>query len=244
MNQCPNISKYNGILFDRDGTLFDSNDVMSIADEELICSLGATLRQSIQDEWANFYRNYTGNDGISLVWAAHLIDTYNLKSLTANEYLEHRSNILNERIRKLPYKDNADKFLIALRDMSIQLAIVTLGDDASMNLYRQNEKVNATAPIDFIFGNNIVTSDLVKRNGLRQKPEPDPNLLALKMLGLMPEECLIFEDSLIGLISAQRAGIDICITYDSHSNKDREALKQGTPYHISNFGEMLNDLLY
>jgi len=238
VNRKLDILKYKGIIFDRDGTLFDSNGVMSNADDKLIHVLGAKLRQPIPDEWADFYRNFTGNEDISLVWAKHLINIYNLESITPERYLENRNTILNDIIRILPYKEDADKLLLMLKNIGISLAMVTLGSDNSMELYHHNEIINATAPINLIFNNNIITSDFVKLKNLRQKPEPDPNLLALKMLGLRPEECLVFEDSLIGLISAQRAGIDTCIIYDSHSDKDREELERGTPYHINNFSEL------
>jgi len=242
MKQKIDILKYKGILFDRDGTLFDSNDVLSNADEELICSLGSTLRQSISNEWVEFYRNYTGNEDISLVWARYVIDIYNLKNISPEKYLADRNIILNKKIKILPYKNDADNFLLFIKNKGFLLAMVTSGDDLSMELYHQNEIINRNASIRFIFGNNIITSDTVKRNNLKQKPEPDPYILALKMLGLNSEDCLVFEDSLAGLKSAQGAGIVTCIVYDSHSDKDREELYQKTPYHINNFTELLKYL--
>ena len=41
---------------------------------------------------------------------------------------------------------------------------------------------------------------------LRGKPAPDPFLLAAQRLGVNPERCLVFEDTLAGLKSGQAAG--------------------------------------
>ena len=41
----------------------------------------------------------------------------------------------------------------------------------------------------------------------RHKPEPDVFLEAAKRLGVPPERCVVFEDTDIGLLAAQRAGM-------------------------------------
>ncbi|MBK7211816.1 MAG: HAD family phosphatase [Bacteroidales bacterium] len=43
----------------------------------------------------------------------------------------------------------------------------------------------------------------------RSKPEPDIYLFCTKMLGVTPENCLVFEDSLTGIRAAQTAGIKV-----------------------------------
>lgn len=45
---------------------------------------------------------------------------------------------------------------------------------------------------------------------LRHKPEPDVFLEAARRLGVQPARCLVFEDTDIGALAAQRAGMD-CI---------------------------------
>ena len=39
------------------------------------------------------------------------------------------------------------------------------------------------------------------------KPAPDLFLLAAQRMGVVPEECLVFEDSLLGITAAERAGM-------------------------------------
>lgn len=54
------------------------------------------------------------------------------------------------------------------------------------------------------FGVIITGEDVV--NG---KPDPEAYLAAMKRLGAKPEECCIFEDSEVGITAAQRAGAKI-----------------------------------
>lgn len=52
---------------------------------------------------------------------------------------------------------------------------------------------------------NLFTFDMVK-NG---KPEPDLFILAAKSMDEKPEDCIVVEDSIVGMIAAQRANMDL-----------------------------------
>jgi len=49
----------------------------------------------------------------------------------------------------------------------------------------------------------IVTADDVRRG----KPDPEVYLLAARRIGVAPEACVVFEDSLVGVQAARRAGM-------------------------------------
>ena len=48
-----------------------------------------------------------------------------------------------------------------------------------------------------------------------KKPAPDIYLLAIKRLGIAPENCVAIEDSRNGLLSADSAGIQVLVTTSS-----------------------------
>ena len=50
------------------------------------------------------------------------------------------------------------------------------------------------------------------------KPAPDPFLLGAAKLGMRPEECLVFEDTLAGLQSAAAAGMDSVMVTATHKH--------------------------
>lgn len=43
----------------------------------------------------------------------------------------------------------------------------------------------------------------------RSKPEPEAYALAVEAVGLLPEQCVTFEDSEVGIESAERAGVPV-----------------------------------
>lgn len=53
-----------------------------------------------------------------------------------------------------------------------------------------------------------------------KKPAPDVFLLALEKLGLSPDECLAFEDSRNGLLSAKAAGLRVVVTPSAYTDTD------------------------
>jgi sugar-phosphatase len=52
----------------------------------------------------------------------------------------------------------------------------------------------------------------------RGKPAPDPFLLGARKLGCLPADCLVFEDTLAGLQSAQAAGMASIVVTTTHAH--------------------------
>ena len=50
----------------------------------------------------------------------------------------------------------------------------------------------------------------------RGKPAPDPFLLGAEKLGMHPQQCLVFEDTLAGLQAAEAAGMDSVVVTATH----------------------------
>ena len=69
----------------------------------------------------------------------------------------------------------------------------------------------------------------------KSKPEPDVFLHAAKLLGLAPENCLVFEDSKAGLTAAYKAGIGKIIAVASTSEEREKAEK------VSGVSEIINN---
>lgn len=53
----------------------------------------------------------------------------------------------------------------------------------------------------------LVTGDDVKRG----KPHPDPYLLGAERLGFAPEDCVVFEDAIMGAEAAEAAGVGLIV---------------------------------
>lgn len=55
---------------------------------------------------------------------------------------------------------------------------------------------------------------LTREDYTASKPDPEPYLLAMQLLGATAEECLVVEDSRRGLLAAMAAGIDCAVIYN------------------------------
>ena len=54
------------------------------------------------------------------------------------------------------------------------------------------------------------------------------------------EECIVFEDSLVGIKAAKNAGLKTVAIYDKYSNNDIEEIKQQADFFINNYAELLS----
>lgn len=67
---------------------------------------------------------------------------------------------------------------------------------------------------------NVFTADMVEKG----KPEPDLFLLACEKMGEKPEDAIVVEDSIAGLIAAKRAGC-LPVAFVKYAPKDDNYLK-------------------
>lgn len=65
----------------------------------------------------------------------------------------------------------------------------------------------------------VVSSDDVSRG----KPDPEPFLLGAKLLGVPPEDCLVFEDAPAGLAAARAAGANTIAVTTTHTADELDA---------------------
>lgn len=100
--------------------------------------------------------------------------------------------------------------LTTLNQLNIPWAIVTSGSMPVASARR----VAAGIPEPDIF----ITAESVPKG----KPEPDPYLLGAKMLGLIPEECVVVEDAPAGILSGLAAGCRV-IAVNAPTNTPRLA---------------------
>ena len=81
---------------------------------------------------------------------------------------------------------------------------------------------------------------LSKDDVQEKKPSPEVHHKILQAFNVEPSECLIIEDSLIGVEAAVNAGIDVAVIYDKYSDVDRERIKELSQYHFNNFEDIVN----
>lgn len=225
------------VLFDMDGTLIDSVGVWNEVDCKLIAQIGQIKMRGeeaqIQRDAA--LRKFSTEPNPYLKYCGYLKEKYAC-SLTVEEILQLRYQIANDYLtNEIDYKKDVEKVLRKLRDCGLKLIIATTTQKANMDIYRtKNIKLIGKAPLNEFF------SIIYTREDAKEiKPNPEIYYRILKELDVTPEDCIIFEDSLIGIEAANNAGIEVAAIYDKYSDHERSQINQRANYYFEDYAAVL-----
>lgn len=224
------------IFFDMDGTLIDSVGMWNEVDRLFIKALGGNPDGiDVQAERDSKLREYKASDDPYREYCGYMGKKYG-SSLSPAELVKLRYSIsLNFTENFVDYKPHADKVLRFLKEKGYTLAIVSTTKRSNMDIYRtKNLNIIEKAPIDSIF------SAIYTREDAKEiKPSPEIYSRVLGELKAKEEECLIFEDSLVGVEAANNAGIDAVAIYDKYSETDREKIAARVKQYFNDYKEVL-----
>jgi HAD superfamily hydrolase (TIGR01509 family) len=175
-----------GVLFDMDGLLLDTEVIYIEAMQQAARSLGREMA-------LDFCHSMVGVPAqeCSVMIEAYYGDGFSIEEFRGRFY-ELLRGLLDAGI---PLKPGVLELLDFLADRGLPLAVATSSER------RTAERHLAKAGIFDRFS-ALATRDDVER----PKPHPDIYLEAARRLGIAPERCLAFEDSNIGLEAAHAAG--------------------------------------
>jgi HAD superfamily hydrolase (TIGR01509 family) len=173
------------VLWDMDGTLIDSEPYW-------MKSEGAFAKEN-NSSWSE-------QDGLSLVGMS-LYDSSKIikekvgSDLEPEQIIQKLTDEVSAQLKEqILWRPGARELLLLLRKKKIKTALVT------MSMRRMAQEV--VDVIGFDCFDIVVAGDDVRQG----KPHPEPYLKAAELLGVKPEDCVAFEDSLTGLRSAEAAG--------------------------------------
>ncbi|MEL6350834.1 MAG: HAD family hydrolase [Cyanobacteria bacterium J06627_28] len=127
---------------------------------------------------------------------------------------------------RIPLRPGVERLLNEAREKGIRLAIATTTTPANVEALL----TNTLGPESMNWFEVIAAGDMVPK----KKPAPDIFEYALKHLKLPPENCLGFEDTNNGLLSATQTGLKTIVTVNEYT-KDQDFTKATLV--ISDFGE-------
>ena len=118
------------------------------------------------------------------------------------------------------------EFLGELKDAGIPAAIVTSSDNVKMDfLFKRHPEFK-----DYFAA--IITGSMVEHS----KPDPEGYLLGASKIGVAPEDCFVFEDSLQGVEAGARSGAAVIAVATTNSReKLADRLKGKAHKIIDNF---------
>jgi len=214
------VKNIKAVLFDFDGTIFDTNKLIleswqevfrikggSRTEEEILATFGEPLVTSMEkwfpgqsEECINIYRNY-------------------------------QKDIFFE---KIELYEGMDELIKKLKTLGIFNAIVT--SRLTSSTVNTLEKYDLARYFDV-----IVTCDDTQRH----KPDPEPALLALEKLGISAEEAIMIGDSKFDIRCAHNAGIKAALVGWSEAASAGEIPENGqdAPDFVINSAEELLEIL-
>ncbi|MCI8384055.1 MAG: HAD family phosphatase [Clostridia bacterium] len=226
------------IIFDLDGTLIDSIGIWNEIDRKLIETITTIKIEEKLDlgkRRDEKLKEFSKCEDLYLEYCRFLKEEYHAK-MSAQEIKKIRYEIANQYLKEvIDYKPKAEETLKYLKEKGFLLAIASTTNDHIIEIYqKENKNIIKKAKLQDFF-TLIYSKGAVKE----QKPSPEIHHKILEKLELKPEECLIIEDSLIGVESANNANIEVAVIYDKYSDGKRKEINQLSQYQFKNFEEML-----
>ncbi len=177
------------VLFDHDGTLVDSEPLHFKLWSQVLGHYGVDLSEEI------FNTHHAG-----LPTIANALDIVNRFSIEQSPevLVEQKNQVTQAYLARdaYPLMPGVEKTIMCLHEMGLEMGVVTGANNYSVG------STLRTYPFARHFS-VVVSADDVNQT----KPAPDCYLLAIKKLGLPPEQCLAIEDTAHGMQAALQARI-------------------------------------
>lgn len=205
-------------LFDMDGTLMDSMWMWTDIDIQYLARFPQTRGTDIRQLQAEI-------EGMGM-WETAVYFKKNFQIEDSLEKIQADwDQMAMERYQtRVPLKNGAGDLLSQMRERGLKLGICTSNSSAlAMEALKANQVRNL---FDL-----VLTADQVGKG----KPNPDIYLEAAKRVGVKPEDCIVFEDVLNGVIAGKRAGMQVCGVADENYADKRKDIVEAADYFIEDF---------
>ena len=173
-----------GAIFDMDGLLLDSERLFQVGWHMLADKYGVELGDRFSGEII----------GCGEVQAAGVLSRYFPGAVPQDLIEECKAKVAELEETQLELKKGVREILAGLKSAGFRLAVAS---SSPLTMIRKN--LGRMGVLDFF--DVLLSGEEVTRG----KPNPDIFLLAAERLGLEPESCYVFEDSLNGIRAAHAA---------------------------------------
>ncbi|MBO5797630.1 MAG: HAD family phosphatase [Clostridia bacterium] len=192
-------------IFDLDGTLLDSGGVWYQIDVDFMARRGLTLPADYGKAVSAMHLHEA---------AVYTIERFSLNETPEAVKAEWLAMAAEAYAHRVPLKPGAKEFLAHLKERGIPLAVATA-------LARELAEPALKRHGIYDWFDALVYAAEVGQG----KSSPAVYLRAAEQLGVSPEHCTVFEDTLVGVRTAKRAGMRTIAMADGGNVADRAAIQ-------------------
>ncbi len=189
------------VIFDQDGIIIDSESANVNSAVKAFKKLGITIKEEEKD-WIIGRRTEDSKD--------FFLEKYRF---SYKEFACIKKEIYLELLKSAPLFDKTISLIKELHKMGVPIALTTSSGMESVL------QVLKKAKLENVFDVLVTYEDYEKR-----KPHPDPYIITAKKLNLEPKDCVVIEDSFVGVEAAKKAGMK-CIAIPTGYTKNQDFSK-------------------
>jgi HAD superfamily hydrolase (TIGR01509 family) len=189
-----------GIIFDLDGTMVDNMMIHHQAWQRKLSTLG--MEFTIQEVMEQIHGI---NEEIVLRLFGDRFTEQERAQISWDKELEYR-NIFKQDLKLI---EGLPEFLQEVKDSGIPMAIGTAAPPENVDFVLDNLNIR-----------NYFSSVLHSRNVSKGKPDPQIFVDSAKNLDVPIEDCVVFEDRLVGALAAQNAGCPAIVVTTTHQQPE------------------------
>lgn len=208
------------IIFDCDGTLVDSE---GLSNQALVLSL---LDYGVHEKEEDLISRYRGGKLATVMDSLQSIHNIRFSDDFVTKYRATVEELFKTHLKPI---EGIPSLLNKLKKLNIPMCVASSGP-----MEKIQTSLTTTKIIDYFEGKIYSAYDIKS-----WKPDPDLFLHASRSLGVKPENCLVIEDSEVGIIGANRANMK-ALLFDP---KDEINIQDGYSYTlIKSMDEVLDFL--
>ncbi|HEY9621325.1 MAG TPA: HAD-IA family hydrolase [Crinalium sp.] len=197
----PNSKPITHLIYDLDGLLLNTEPIHAQVNQAIAARYGKTLDASIRAK----IMGRRAEDSIQI-----LIELLALP-LTVQEYMEQKNALIYDLYPSARPMPGAMELTQRFHQAGVPQAIASSSSRRPFNAKTAHHQEWLQ-----LFDCIVLGDDPEIQQG---KPAPDIFRIAAKRLGVSPEQCLVFEDSLAGVIAAKQAGMAVIAVPDPMMDK-------------------------
>lgn len=208
-----------GAIFDLDGTLIDSMGIWINVDMQYLNKRGIEVPEGLGEAMQSL--TFEG-------CARYFKEKFGLSESISEIIDEWNAMAFDEYAHNVGLKPGVKEYLSHLKKNGIKIALATTNIPRLLQCVMKNNGI-------YHYFDSITTIDEVAKD----KNYPDIFLLAAKKIKLEPSECVVFEDILPAIHSANRAGMMTVGVYDKYSEHEMEEIRGNADLFIYDFNHLM-----